>query len=1022
MSLTQISKIQISTGNEEDLPQLDQGELGFATDTRRMFVGNDLSLYPPSGPTTSQTEILTEHSSIRFSQVDGNGKDLAIDPNSLTDGQVIRFDAISDKWTAGGGAAQSNIDLGNVEYVKIRGGAGGFVIETDATGNLSWGPKGYTFAKLSAASKSSPVVLTTETPHYFINSAPITVSDIAGLANTVSQTGTVTTSNVSAIVFGTGTNFSNAIVGHSIYNGANVFIGVIGKINTPTELVLRANATTSANNVAFRTSYSPLNGNVGYAKVIDEFNFSLYSDSTLTTPIDTSGVQIQYISSGRAVGNVLPNTSGTGAAGSNYQIQYAFNGLLSTSPTLTYSSSGVLSATKFSGNGAALSNLTGANVVGTVGNAQSAINAQTAIIANTVSANVQGNITRVGTLTQLTVSNVVTATGLIANALVNSSGVVLNTNGTGFSDLVVSRSGISANTVKNGTSIELKSDSVMYPGNNSVVLGSSLHDFDVFGLVDNQFQRNLTVFGRTGDVKIRGNLIIGQSVVGSIDIAKTVSACNQPNITAVGTLTSLAVSGNSVLDNTVINGTTSTLDLVSSTQVVAKELVTGGSLFPANGVVSWKHSSSSDVYKITHTGGNLTFSLNNASFANLSNSKLTVPAIDSVNESHFSSGGYIDPVAGKAGALKVSGGLIADKVTTANEIVVRSLGSLPTGQLNMIQQKSPGVFYNAMFRNDGDSTYLLVSNSAPNADQATIAGWNSYRPFYVNNDSGTVWLGYFTNGNVNFGTTVVTKDIVPHANGFNIGSNNTPFASVTSRRFRAGKGASNGDNSGVGYAFEDDGDTGLFAEGGAAFSSSKLVLSSDSQKLLIIVPTTASSEGIASVQVKTTDPDSAFTVDGGAKIKGSIRTDKSVVASMSMTAPVFNGALQGTAAFARRLETPRRINGVLFDGSGDIYVDPYFRTEGVGQVSHYNQDGTVNIANNTTAAILDVFPPIGYTMTDLVFFFAGFNVIDFSGDVNYDDSIVIRWSYLSDRIRIKAYNTERRQIPFVNHSALWRRK
>jgi hypothetical protein len=59
MSITQTSKIRVRTGDYADLPQLSPGEFGFATDEKRLFVGNQ-----PLNPFVSpgNTEILTEYS------------------------------------------------------------------------------------------------------------------------------------------------------------------------------------------------------------------------------------------------------------------------------------------------------------------------------------------------------------------------------------------------------------------------------------------------------------------------------------------------------------------------------------------------------------------------------------------------------------------------------------------------------------------------------------------------------------------------------------------------------------------------------------------------------------------------------------------------------------------------------------------------------------------------------------------------------------------------------------------------
>ena len=41
MATTRTSKIRVRQGNFSDLPVLDPGELGYAKDSRRLFIGND---------------------------------------------------------------------------------------------------------------------------------------------------------------------------------------------------------------------------------------------------------------------------------------------------------------------------------------------------------------------------------------------------------------------------------------------------------------------------------------------------------------------------------------------------------------------------------------------------------------------------------------------------------------------------------------------------------------------------------------------------------------------------------------------------------------------------------------------------------------------------------------------------------------------------------------------------------------------------------------------------------------------
>jgi hypothetical protein len=67
MAIVQISKIVHRTGANEDLPQLDIGELGYATDTGNLYIGNDPDGSLPQIDGKFHSQILT--SSSDFSQV-----------------------------------------------------------------------------------------------------------------------------------------------------------------------------------------------------------------------------------------------------------------------------------------------------------------------------------------------------------------------------------------------------------------------------------------------------------------------------------------------------------------------------------------------------------------------------------------------------------------------------------------------------------------------------------------------------------------------------------------------------------------------------------------------------------------------------------------------------------------------------------------------------------------------------------------------------------------------------------------
>ena len=103
MAIVQISKIQVRTGAHSDLPQLDIGELGFATDTKTVHIGNDPVQYPPVGNQPSLTQLLTD------------SPDCIINANQIRGMLTIP-----------------------VEALRVLGGTNGKFLQTDGTGTLSW--------------------------------------------------------------------------------------------------------------------------------------------------------------------------------------------------------------------------------------------------------------------------------------------------------------------------------------------------------------------------------------------------------------------------------------------------------------------------------------------------------------------------------------------------------------------------------------------------------------------------------------------------------------------------------------------------------------------------------------------------------------------------------------------------------------------------------------------------------------------------------------------------------------------
>ena len=216
MAIVQISKIIHRVGANVDLPQLDTGEIGFASDTQQVYIGNDPVLVPVAeGEMTTQTEILTEVSNISFSQIVGSSNTFV----SLTDprtGQILVFDGNASvansvvNWAGAnvGPTANIKLKLGDAGNISILGGMSGGLLSTDGQGNLTWTTSSGGGTTLPTQTTHSGKFLTTNgtalswgTPNNVANS---NYSNSAGSATTATRAGTVT-SNAQANITSVGT-------------------------------------------------------------------------------------------------------------------------------------------------------------------------------------------------------------------------------------------------------------------------------------------------------------------------------------------------------------------------------------------------------------------------------------------------------------------------------------------------------------------------------------------------------------------------------------------------------------------------------------------------------------------------------------------------------------------------------------------------------------------------------------------------------------------------------------------------
>lgn len=222
-----------------------------------------------------------------------------------------------------------------------------------------------------------------------------------------------------------------------------------------------------------------------------------------------------------------------------------------------------------------LSNIDGANITGTVGNAQTAQFAVAANVANTVQVNAQPNITSVGTLTGLNVNGNITAANITANTgrfTGNAAGLfnipVANLVGT-FPTVDNATNAVNAN-IANTVRVNAQPNITSVGTLTSLTVSGG----GSFGGVVN--------LGQVGNVRIQGGLagqVLGTNGAGGLswisaaaaETATTVTANAQPNITSVGTLTSLNVTGNITSGNVYANSGTIGASLITGTLTTATQ-------------------------------------------------------------------------------------------------------------------------------------------------------------------------------------------------------------------------------------------------------------------------------------------------------------------------------------------------------------------------------------------------------------------------------------------------------------------
>ena len=481
-------------------------------------------------------------------------------------------------------------NLGAVGNVTITGGSSGQVLSTNGSGGLSF----ISVSSSGVSNGNSNVNIATANGNVTITSAGNTTVTVTGtganVSGTLSVSGNATIGNI--ISSGSGGNITGAnVISANTFSAsgnitANFYIGNGSQ--------LTGLSTAGVSNGNSNVNIATANGNVTIAAVGNTVltvtgtganvsgtlsvsgNASFANLTSNGTGGNISGANVisantVSVSGNATIGNIISSGSGGNITGANVISANLLTGTLTTAAQPNITSTGTLASLSVTGNGA-FGNVSATTFTGALSGA-----ATSATTAGTVTTAAQPNITSTGTLASLSVSGT-SNLGAVGNVTITggSSGQVLSTNGSGgLSFISVSSSGVSNgnSNVNIATSGGNVTTSVNGNANILVVTGTGANVAGTLSVSGNASFANLTSNGTGGNItganvisantiSVSGNATIGNIVSsgsgGNITGANLISAnlftgtlttAAQPNITSVGTLASLSVTGNGVFGN-----------------------------------------------------------------------------------------------------------------------------------------------------------------------------------------------------------------------------------------------------------------------------------------------------------------------------------------------------------------------------------------------------------------------------------------------------------------------------------------
>lgn len=650
------------------------------------FASDEKRLFIGKENPNENIEVLTSYSEIAFSQIEGSNANIFITDATLANGQIMAYDG--SEWVNKGGNAGGLITLGDVSNVKMDGGAISYVLTTDGVGNLSWTPKGTVELEILNISNASPALVTLTANFSLTNNTEVTINGIVG--------------NTGFTALNGNTFFLQSVPGYldqyTLYEttgtGSPFDASALSPLY-PYTTATATNTSTDAITVANSVPFANTNPVLFYG---DLANSGLVANTIyyICDVPNTTSIVVCTSSDGN-IANKVNLTTDTISA----NVHTVGGKVISTVSGGTSSggaAGGVTSSIQYNFAGVIVgdSDFTWANssqLLSVNGNAN---------IGNVSIATAGG----IGTITaNRLVSNIVTGT---APLTVTSTTRVANLN-------------VAYSNVTDFINITTTTTGTFYP-----VLTNSLT-----GNVSEFANANLVFNAATGNLS--ATLLTG-----------TLTTAAQPNITSVGTLTSLAITGNVTAGNVYANSGT-----VGAANVNVSGNVTAANLTANTGIISGNGSGISAINASNISSGTLaqarlansTFTLNGTLITLGGTSSITATATNPLTLGTYLTGGSYN------GSGPITTSVDATSANTPNKVVARDAnGSFSANIITATQF-------------NGDLSGYIITASQPNITSVgtltsltvsgnVSAGGVKTDNYYYANGVAISFAGTYSNSNV----------------------------------------------------------------------------------------------------------------------------------------------------------------------------------------------------------------------------------------------------------------------------------